>query len=329
MDIDFIIPWVDGSDPIWIEEFNEYSPKKKNLSIDILNERYRENGLLRYWFRGIEKNAPWVRKIFFVTSGQKPEWLNLNHHKLVWVKHSDFIPQEYLPTFSCRPIHIHLHKIKGLSDNFVLFDDDMYILNPINKDYYFKYNLPKDYALLRPIKIPDFYSHVIINNMIEVNKHFNKSEVMKKNLGKYFNFRYGLRHFIPTYYISRVNNFPGFFYKHFSQPFLRNTFEDVWHHCSEVLEATSHNRFRTIADVSSGLFRYWQLSRGNFSPETPGKHRRKYNVSISNVRQIQKTIENKYIKELCLNDTDCPDECYLNILESFDKIFPQISSFEV
>ena len=23
-DIDFVIPWVDGSDPVWIEEFNKY-----------------------------------------------------------------------------------------------------------------------------------------------------------------------------------------------------------------------------------------------------------------------------------------------------------------
>jgi len=328
-DIDFVILWVDGNDPEWIEEFNKYSPKKKDISLDILKERYRDNGLLRYWFRGIEQNAPWVRRIFFVTSGQKPAWLNLNNKKLQWVKHEDFIPHQYLPTFSCRPIHIHLHKITGLSENFVLFDDDMYILNSIQENYFFKNNLPRDYALLRPIKIPDFYSHIIINNMIEINKQFKKNEAIRKNLHKFFNFRYGIRHFVPAYYISRVNNFPGFFYKHFSQPFLKSTFDEAWEHCREILEATSHNRFRTIADVTSNLFRYWQLAKGNFFPEIPNKNKKKYNVAISNVDQIKKTITNKHIKELCLNDTDCPDETYYQIINCFDNKFPDKSSFEV
>ena len=329
MDIDFVIPWVDGNDPAWAETFNRYSPQKKDITIDILEERYRDNGLLRYWFRGIEANAPWVRRIYFVTSGQKPEWINLDNKKLQWVKHEDYIPHEYLPTFSCRPIHIYLHKLRELSENFVLFDDDMFMLNPIKEDYFFTGNLPRDYAILRPIKIPDFYSHIVINNMIEINKNFKKNTVLKNNFRKYFNYRYGLKHFIPAYYISRINTFPGFFYKHFAQPFLKSTFEEVWLHCNEVLKATSHNRFRTIADVTSNLFRYWQLAKGDFSPETPSKHRKKYNVSASNKEQIKKTIGSTHIKELCLNDTDCPNEVYAELLNSFDKKFPNKSSFEI
>ena len=30
-DIDFVIPWVDGSDPVWIEEFNKYLIKNNKL----------------------------------------------------------------------------------------------------------------------------------------------------------------------------------------------------------------------------------------------------------------------------------------------------------
>lgn len=327
--IDFVIPWVNGNDPVWADEFNKYSPKKKNISVDIRKERYRDNGLLRYWFRGIEKNTPWVRKIFFVTSGQKPEWLNLDNKKLCWIKHENYIPREYLPTFSSRVIHIYLHKIKDLSENFVLFDDDMYILNPVKANYFFENNLPKDYALLRPIKIPDFYSHIVINNMIEINKHFNKYKTIKSNFTKYFNCRYSPRYYVPAYYISRENFFPGFYYKHFAQPFLKTTFKEVWMHCREALEATSCNRFRTIADVTSYLFRYWQLAKGDFSPETPNKKRKKYNVSASNINQIEKTLKSKCIKELCLNDTDCSDEIYFNLKKYFEDKYPDKSTFEL
>lgn len=329
MDIDFVVLWVNGSDPAWIEEFNKYSPKKKAISIDVLEERYRDNGLLRYWFRGVEANAPWASRIYFVTNGQKPEWINLENEKLRWIKHEDFIPHEYLPTFNCNPIHMHLHRINDLSENFILFDDDMYLLNPIEKDYYFKNYLPSDYAILRPLKIPDFFSHLLMNNMIEINKHFSKNEVIKGHFFKYFNYRYGLKHFIPAYYAPNDNNFPGFLTKHFSQPYLKKTFEDVWTHCEEILRATSSNRFRTIADVTQYLFRYWQLAKGEFFPEAIDKQRKKYNISISNKEQAKKTIKNRQIKELCLNDTDCPDEVYTELLNHFEEKFPNKSSFEI
>jgi len=329
MDIDFVILWVNGNDPVWIDSFNRYSPKKRDTSIDIQKERYRDNGLLRFWFRGIETNAPWVRRIYFITNGQKPNWLNIDSKKLFWVKHEDFMPHEYLPTFNCNPIHIYLHKINGLAKKFVLFDDDMYLINPIEKNHYYKNNLPRDYAILRPLKIPDFFSHLLMNNMIEINRHFQKNEILKKNILKYFNYRYGIKHFIPSYYFSKVNNFPGFYTKHFSQPFLKKTFEEVWLHCNEALEATSHNRFRTIADVTQYLFRYWQLAKGDFFPETVNRHRKKYNVAVSNKEQIIKTLKNKHIKELCLNDTDCPDEIYVELLNHFGSKFPNKSSFEL
>jgi len=328
MDIDFVVLWVDGHDPAWIDEFNKYSPKKKDLSINIKIERYRDNGLLRYWFRGIENNAPWVRRIYFITNGQKPDWLNIENRKLFWVKHNDFIPNECLPLFNCNPIHMYLHKINDLSDKFVLFDDDMYLLNPVDKNYYFKHELPRDYAILRPLKIPDFFSHLLMNNLIEINKYFSKNEALKKYFCKYFNYRYGLRHFIPSYYISRVNNFPGFLTKHFSQPYLKKTFEDVWSHSGDTLEAVSENRFRTISDITQYLFRYWQLAKGDFFPENINKYRRKYEVSLSNINLIKKTINEKKIKEICLNDTDCSDKVYIEINNHFEKKFPYKSSFE-
>ena len=111
--IDFILTWVDGSDHEWIKEFNKWSPSAKK-NTDIREERYRDYGLLKYWFRAIEKFTPWVNKVHFVTCGQKPDWLNVNCPKLNWVKHSDYIPSEYLPVFSSHPIELFFHKIPGL-----------------------------------------------------------------------------------------------------------------------------------------------------------------------------------------------------------------------
>ena len=59
--IDFVIPWVDGSDPKWIEEKNCYLSNKIDLTDNQNSDcRYRDMGTLRYWFRAVEKYAPWV-----------------------------------------------------------------------------------------------------------------------------------------------------------------------------------------------------------------------------------------------------------------------------
>ena len=72
-EIDFVITWVDGNDPAWIAERKKYNSKSGDKS----DTRFRDWELLKYWFRGVEKYAPWVRKIHFVTWGHYPSWLNV------------------------------------------------------------------------------------------------------------------------------------------------------------------------------------------------------------------------------------------------------------
>ena len=83
-------------------------------------ERYRNWENLQYWFRGIEKFAPFVNKIHFITSSRVPEWLNMNNPKLNVVRHSDYIPEEYLPTFSSIPIELNLHRLEDLRRKFCI-----------------------------------------------------------------------------------------------------------------------------------------------------------------------------------------------------------------
>lgn len=126
--IDFVLIWVDDKDPKWIAEKNKY--KSNDIQINVQSDsevRYRDWDNLKYWFRAVEKYAPWVRKVHFVTCGQKPTWLNENNPKLRLVNHSDYIDEKYLPTFSSHVIELNLHKIPGLSERFVYFNDDTFI----------------------------------------------------------------------------------------------------------------------------------------------------------------------------------------------------------
>ena len=88
------------NDPKWQADFSKYSGRKENTKNGVSEARFRDNGFLRYWFRGVEKFAPWVRRIHFVTSGQKPEWLDESNPKINLVNHKDYIPEEFLPTYN-------------------------------------------------------------------------------------------------------------------------------------------------------------------------------------------------------------------------------------
>lgn len=59
--IDFIITWVDGSDPVWKAEKAKF---QKETFGDARETRYRDWETLRYWFRGIERFAPWLNRIY-------------------------------------------------------------------------------------------------------------------------------------------------------------------------------------------------------------------------------------------------------------------------
>ena len=63
-DIDFVIIWVDGSDPEWQKTKAHYKGEDDKFNLN--NVRYRDWNLLHYWFRAVEAFAPWVRKVHFV-----------------------------------------------------------------------------------------------------------------------------------------------------------------------------------------------------------------------------------------------------------------------
>ena len=143
--IDFIVTWVDGNDPAWQKEKIKWEGNDGKVSdaADGNTEcRYHENGLLKYWFRAVEKFAPWVNTVHFVTCGQRPEWLNEAHPKLHLVNHEDYIPKEYLPTFNSNAIELNFHRIEELSEQFVLFNDDVFLLRPVDPSFFFRDGQP-------------------------------------------------------------------------------------------------------------------------------------------------------------------------------------------
>lgn len=105
------------------------------------HERFADNNELKYSLRSIEKFAPWVNNVYIVTNGQVPVWLDLNHPKVKLVTHQDIFPNKsHLPTFSSPAIECNLHRIQGLSKQFIYFNDDIFLTSSVRKEDFFTQN---------------------------------------------------------------------------------------------------------------------------------------------------------------------------------------------
>lgn len=326
--IDFVITWVDDKDPIWQDAFHTYLPQSQYMD-DIRRIRYRNWDNLRYWFRGVEKFAPWVNKVHLITCGQIPEWLNLNAPKLHLVKHSDYIPKEYLPTFSSRPIMLNLHRIEGLSEYFVCFDDDFFLIDKVEPERFFRNGLPCDYAALNALSPDSVFTHNIVNNLCVINTTFKKHEMLRKHFWKWFSFQAGTK-LLLTLLLLPWPNFTGFYDHHLPHGFLKSTFEEVWEKHADILLRTTSTRFRSIADVQIWLFRYWQLAKGDFVPLNVQKDGAYFSISDDSIGKIVETIENQKKRIICLNDGEVSsfEAAKERINAAFQKILPEKSSFE-
>lgn len=327
-DIDFVIPWVDGSDPAWIEEFNKYCPEDKRI-IDASEKRYRDFGLLRYWFRGVEQFAPWVRKVHFVTCGQKPDWLNLSAPKLHWVQHKDYIPQEYLPVFSANPIELMMHKIPGIAEQIVYFNDDLFLTSPVRKKFFFRNGLPCDSAILGTISLTDI-GHILLNNNNLINSVFSKKKVIRGNLGKWLNVKYG-KALARTLLLLPYAGFTGFYNPHYAVPYTKSLLEEVWRTFPDALTTTMGQRFRSQQDVNQYLFQDYRFCTGQFYPMPPHYRKKMITLSKDNVALAAETIRQQRFTQIVLNDSDDVDfdAACMALADAFESILPEKSVFEV
>ena len=323
-EIDFVLPWVDGSDPEWRASYDMFSDRE-DKTLNYRGIRFRDWGLLPFWFRAVELYAPWVRKIHFITCGQVPTWLNLDHPKLHWVKHSDYLPTRYLPTFNSHSIELNLHRIEGLSDAFVYFNDDTFLSAPVFPSDFFRNGLPRDFGLRNYIGHYET-GHIELNNVFLINKHLDFLSSFRKNLWKWYNYRYGLRS-LQNLLFARYKDFTGAKNAHLPSPFLKETFAAVWNACGRTLEETSLHKFRSNQDVNQWLLKYWQLATGRFFPQNISFGRL---VFVNDTECIKSILLQKRLKTICVNEeANCDFETLKpRIYGVFEHCFPNKSAFE-
>lgn len=332
MDIDFVVLWVDGNDPAWQAEKAKYQGKALDDSNSV--NRFRDWGLMPYWFRAVEKFTPWVRMVHFVTCGHTPGFLNLNASKLHHVRHTDFLPAEALPTFSSHAIEMNLHRIPGLAEHFVYFNDDMFLLRPLPETAFFRDGLPCTYGGEHPIELVGeigIWQHSAVNDLGVINAHFDKRAQVSQFAKKYANPAYRWQDNIRTKAAEKLfpDYFTGFKNLHAPAAYLKSTFEAVWAAEPELLRRTTSHRFRSADDVNQWVCLWWQIASGQFAPFNTDNV-----VSGADAQTIDRlceTIQRQLHDMICINDPEQAvdfDDLSARLRDAFASILPEKSGFE-
>lgn len=339
--IDFVVTWVDGNDPAWIAEKRKWQSMSTGAMCETGDAnadcRYRSDGeSLHYWFRAVEKFAPWVNMIHFVTCGQKPEWLDENNPKLHLVDHKDFIPAKFLPTFNANTIEMNLHRLEALSERFVLFNDDMFLLQPVGQDFFFRNGDP---VLDTDLRISPFlgynnWSRFVFNGYCLVNQSFNTRQTIWKNRRKWFNVKaLGLKRVRQNLLCYLANKtVPVGAYSHVANPHLKSSLEEVWQKWPDAMDNTSSSKFRTDDKVNQWMLCAWNQAKGRFYPVHEKNRGQNVEISSNTLGWICQLIREQSVPQICINDTQNNDTNFAvsmaRICEAFDAILPEKSSFE-
>ena len=340
--IDFVLPWVDGADIEWQEEKAKY-----NLNYDgdaNATARFRDMGTLKYVLRSIEQNCPWYHKIYIITTGHYPNWLDVKHEKIVLVTHQElYIDKTHLPVFSSSSIEMNLVNIKGLSEKFVYLNDDTVIIKKLDKSRFFLENKPVDFLshgwiprgrFFEKLKGRDTWIHSLNNNLKLVNKYVNPLSIEKRNL---YHESYGFKVKVSNFLLEKV--YKKLFWLehwHHPMPYLRSTLEEVYDEFKDEMMTCSSNRFRANNDLTQYIYRYWQLAKGDFSPY---KYNDGYDADIVSFEYLENSIieieANLNINFVCFNDQmmNIEDEEFIQtkelLIQYLENKFPQKASFEV
>ena len=292
--MDMVITYVNGLDPVWQEDYEKYTNQP------VLEKRFRDWGTLRYLFRGIAENMPFIRKVHLVVSheSQVPEWIDRNEVHIVL--HKDIIPAEFLPTFNCNPIEMHLHRIEGLDEEYLYFNDDVFPMKPCKATEFFKGG----------------------KCFLGMSHHLFACDMFKKicrNSDHMARRALGLKErclFLRP--------------QHICTPMFKSECGEVYSKMPAEIAKTAAARVRNGENLNQYLFLDYMYLKGRLVNKRLSK--KHFSVGIVSGEKLHRFITNPSHKLVCINDVQLSEERYTELrkalLDAFEERFPQKSKYE-
>ena len=294
--MDYVFPFVDCTDPIWREQY-----RRVNNSIRMDESRFRPFGTLKYVFRGIAKNMPFIDRVVLIvsTESQVPEWINRDKVRII--THDEFMPAEHLPTFSSSAIESDMWRINGLSERFIYGNDDFFPLMPLTEDDFFEGSKPR--------------------------LKFEASDYRVKNLFRRC-CRKSMDMIADAVGVERTDPYVLLKPQHCMKGIILEHMKTVGRLCGPEIDATV-TIHRHQRNVTGYIYHYYAYYTGDYAPfNTDYKYIRITNDYADVLEQIQ----NAGI--LCINDAGHLDnkhyaEACEALKDSFDRLFPERCIYEL
>lgn len=293
--MDIVITYVDGNDPVWKRDYEKYT------NVPVMQKRFRDWGTLKYLLRGIEVNMPFIRNVYLVVShpSQVPEWVDTANLKIVL--HKDIIPEEFLPTFNCNPIEMHLHRIEGLDEEFIYFNDDMFPVGKCRAEDFFLDGKP----------VLGYYTHLFANGMYK--KICRNSDRLARRV----------LNMEPSCFFTRP--------QHICSPMLKSECCGLYAKAESEIRATSAQRTRTDNDLNQYLFLDYMNFKGLIiHKKISNKH---FTVALASPDKLRAFLRNPTRTLVCINDVRLSEKRYEKlrgaILDAFEEVLPCKSKYEL
>ena len=293
--MDAVITYVNGLDPLWQKDY------EKRVGVSILSKRFRDWGTLKFLLRGIQKYMPFVENVYLVVArdSQVPEWVDRSQLRIV--THDMIMPAESLPTFNSSMIEMFLHRIPGLADRYLYFNDDMFPVADCSVEDFFVDG-----------KTAMNYSKTILCG--------SKFKQLAKRSDHLARKALGLK---PSMIYDRP--------QHTCSPMQRKPFEELYAKVEPEIMA-SLTPLRSDNNYNQYLFLDYLLYTGRaFSRRIPAKY---YSLATSSPSRICRLLLNPGSKKLiCINDVHLSEKKFQRyqkeLLEGFNAKFPEKSRFEL
>src|SRR5699024_7866305 len=311
--IDIVYTWVDGSDPEWRRKMcatRDSLDLRTSEPSSVSDSRFISRDELKYSLRSLEYYASWARRIFIVTDGQVPPWLDTDNPKITLVDHHEiFSDPSVLPVFNSHAIESQLHHIPGLADHYLYLNDDCFFLRPTDPELFFTANglanhfpsvVPSDIGGWTPRDLP----------IISAAKR-------------------GRDHVLEKYGKTVTHRF-----KHTPHPQLRPILEVMESEEPELFAEVAASPFRSPEDVSipSSLHHLDTFARGLSVEGRIGYQFVDLSESDLELRLLR-VVRRSDLDVFCLNETALLDETRETINRTVGQFlnarFPVPSSFEI
>ena len=309
--IDVLIKYIDLSDPNLIRE-----------GITQIKKDY-ENEELKYSIRSILKNIPWVRKIFILMPNEKVRYFkdyDLIKDKIIYVKDKDFLGYD---SSNSHAFQFRLWKMKefGISDNFIIMDDDCFIGQPLKKSDFFYIENNTVVPAIIPTKYQIHTDKTFVKDYNSIKKKLDTSRDQSSNT------------FLYTMYNAYL-----FFIKYFKGPiivpyFTHNAIPSNVKDLKEIYDLVYNSKYKN--GTLDSLERHTESLQFQTSVNiyTFNKYNRKVNLINYNYIDNENAIKGDFNYPLfCINTGNNQDYSKISFPETrlvMDKLFPEPSPYEI